>query len=678
MNLYKIRYKSFGTILKMKISIILLLIFSFSSLKAQDNNSILLDSLLKVAESAPENEKFDKFSSLCWKMRNYDPEQALEFGKRALEYARKFENNEQIIKALSYIGVCYRNLGNYDDAFEVYNQGLDMSLKYGVKDQAAYSYINIGNLYLYHDKYHEADSNLLKALVIAREIKDSSILGYANLNLGRVNLGLNRNQTAILYLKEALKIRQEQHDEWDKIVTVKKYIGDANYADSIYDEALKYYMAALPREDERLKDNDLLSDIYGKISRIYLINKEYDKALSFGKKCLETSKLRGIDFRIKNASQNLGDIYYKKGELDSAISMYSVVMNYADTFFNNYKSFGIANYEIKFKQLKKEADLAVLKQEKETRRWINISLGTFLVIFLAAIIILIKTNRNKIRTNKLLQNQNDEIEARNVQISQQRDALQKQQKEITDSIVYAKRIQFSIIPDKEILKDYFNDGFVFHLPRDVVSGDFWWSFHDNDYFILMCADCTGHGVPGAFMSMLGVSALNEIVVRDRKRNAADIMNSLRELVKKTVNQNLNEGKKLQDGMDGALIVVNKKTNILEYSGANIPFICYRKGEEIVIKSTHNPIGVYVVEIPFVSHEFPLEKGDRIYLSSDGYYSQFGGPRDTLLKSSGYKRILRSFQDFDMDHQRQIIEDNFFAWKGKKGQTDDILVIGMEV
>ena len=123
--------------------------------------------------------------------------------------------------------------------------------------------------------------------------------------------------------------------------------------------------------------------------------------------------------------------------------------------------------------------------------------------------------------------------------------LAKQQKEITSSIVYAKRIQFALMPDSSIFKDYFSDGFVFHVPKDVVSGDFWWTFHDEDYFILMCADCTGHGVPGAFMSMLGVSLLNEIVGRDRKRGAADILNCLRELIKRTVNQNMNDGAKLQ-------------------------------------------------------------------------------------------------------------------------------------
>jgi serine phosphatase RsbU (regulator of sigma subunit) len=141
---------------------------------------------------------------------------------------------------------------------------------------------------------------------------------------------------------------------------------------------------------------------------------------------------------------------------------------------------------------------------------------------------------------------------------------------------------------------------------------------------------------------------------------------------------MNDGAKVQDGMDGALIVVNKHTNVLQYSGANIQYVCYRGGEEIVFRPTRNPIGLYPAEIPFQQQEMVLQKGDMIYLSSDGYYSQFGGPRNTLMKTSGYKRILRSFQGFDIPHQRQIIEENFFAWKGNVIQTDDVLVIGLQV
>lgn len=660
----------------LKIIIAILPLLLPYGLKAQNTQEI--DSLLKVAEAATDSAKSEIYCNICWMLRNLSTAEAIEYAKTGLKYAEKTQNQKLIAHAMSYIGVCYRNMRDYESAFEIYNKGLETALNAGIKDEAAYAYINIGNIYVGHNDYHAADSTLRKALEIGREIKDSSIIAYTYLNLGRVNLGLKNNKVAKGYLETALEIREKRHEERDKIITVKKYLGDAAYADSIYDEALKFYMAALPSKNEQPAATDLLCDVYGRISNVYFIKNRYDSALYYGHKSLEISQRRGSNIRIKNASQYLGNVYLKTGDLQSAIKQYNITMSLADTFFNQSKSYGISNYENKLSKVKKEGELALLRQEQKTRLWITISMGAFLLIFFATIIILYRNNRNKKRINTILQNQNDEIEARNSQISSQRDMLQKQQKEITDSIAYAKRIQFAMIPERDILLNYFSDGFVFHVPRDVVSGDFWWSFHDADYFILICADCTGHGVPGAFMSMLGVSSLNEVVIRDGKRKADEIMNNLRDLIKKTVNRNANVGQIVQDGMDAALIVVDKNKNLLQYSGANIPFICYRQGEEIIIKPTHNPVGFYDVEVPFALHEFSIEKGDRIYLSSDGYHSQFGGPKKSLMKSSGYKKVLRSLQDADMTHQREIIEKTFFEWKGDEEQTDDILVIGMEV
>lgn len=668
-NLYT--YKVF------RISFAVFLVFLTAALRAQDYMPEI-DSLLKVAKNAPDSVKSDHYSAVCWKLRNYAPDSALMYGKIALKYAEKTGNVRQRLRSMSFVGVCERNVGNYGAAFEIYNKGLDLALKHGIKDQAAYSYINIGNLYLYHDKYEPADSILMKALSIAEEIQDSSIWAYAALNLGRINLGLKKPEKAAGYLRVALSLREARHEEWDGIATVRKYLGDALLESGHPDEAMVCYQGALPSGTYILKDYDLLSDLYGRVSSIYCKRRLYDSALYYGREGVRISELRGIALRIKNAEKYLGDVFMEMRNLDSAVKHYNVVMCYTDTFISVSNVNSISNFETRLSEVKHEAEIEIMKKDKEIQRiYFWITAGVILVLLIGGVLVF-RSNVKTRRTNRLLNEQKEEILQKNDEISAQRDVLMSQKKEITDSIKYAKRIQFSMMPAREILLDYFTDGFVFHAPRDVVSGDFWWAFHDEDYFILVCADCTGHGVPGAFMSMLGFSSLNEVVGRDRKRKAADIMNSLRELVKKTVNQNINDGAKIQDGMDAALIVINKKTNILDYAGANIPFLCFRGDEEIVVKSTHNPVGVYPAEVPFTSTEIQLEKGDKIYLTSDGYYSQFGGPNDRIMKTSGYKKIVRSVKNFDMFHQKQIVEESFLAWKGKKNQTDDVLVIGMEV
>lgn len=641
-----------------------------------------IDSLTKIADNSPDTLKAKLYGEICWKLRNYDPQKALEFGEKSYSYAQKCNDLKMEMRALSNIGVCHRNIGNYQEAVENYTKGLELAQQYNVKDQIAYGHINIGNIYLYHDEWDNAQEQLLKALEIGLEIKDSSILAYSYLNLGRINLSLNQNQKAFEYLQNCLVIREKTDDEWDKIATVKKYLGDALSADNKFAEALQFYIPAISGNYD-IKDYDLLSDLYGRIAEAYINTDKNDSALYYAEKCLEVSKMRGIDFRIKNAHKYLGDVYVKRGDLQKAIDNYTVVMAYADTFWNARKTYGIENIEYQIDKVKKENEIAMLHKEQELDSAHRLILVLIIVMALGGAVFFALKNRQKRITNKILTSQKNEIEAQNLEISTQRNTLaeknkllEEQRREINDSILYAQHIQFSMLPQNNDLNEFFADSFVFYRPRNVVSGDFYWAFKDADYFIFMVADCTGHGVPGAFMSMLGFSALNEIVGREGLRKADDVLNGMRDTIKHTLNKAVNSN--MRDGMDAALLIIDKKTNALQYAGANIPFILFRGDEQIIIKPVRNPIGLYVNEKQFESKDFQLMKGDKIYLASDGYQSQFGGPKNHVLKTSGYRRILSDIHNLPMAEQRQIIEQRFDEWRGHYKQTDDIIVVGLEV
>ncbi|MBR6277442.1 MAG: tetratricopeptide repeat protein [Bacteroidales bacterium] len=658
------------------------LLVKTTNVKAEGSAEI--DSLIRIAEKAPEDEKSKHYVNICWKLRNFNPASALDYGKKALKYAEKFNDTIQILKAESFIGVCFRNLSEYDSAFKYYSEGLDLATKVNAKDQIAYSHINMGNLFLYHDEYTKAKTELNQALDVAQEIQDSSILGYIYINLGRTHLSLGHIDSATTYLEECEKIRIEKHEDWDKIATTKKYLGDVSIAKKDFSSALKYYKEAISKDNE-IKDIDLLSDLYGMISSAYMGLNQNDSALCYAQKCLEISNLFGIDFRIKNAYKYLGDVYAKMGNLPKAFQQYENVMAYADTFLNARKSFNMKRMEYRLEQIRRENEITILKKDQEIQKYVLLSFALISIMIVGAVIFLIVRIKKTKKINGILKAQKDEISARNEEISSQRDILQKQnkqladqKKEITDSINYAQRIQFSMLPEEEILKNYFTDGFIYYRPKDVVSGDFFKVFYDEDYFILLAADCTGHGVPGAFMSMLGMTAFNEIVGKEGERNPAKIMNAMREMIKKTLKQNIKDEMKSQDGMDAALIIIDKKTNILYYSGAHIPFLCYRGEEEIVIKPVHNPVGVYICERPFVTEELKLQKGDKIYLASDGYQSQFGGSSDRVMKTSGYRKILKEIRSYNMSFQKKLLEDKFLSWKGDTKQTDDVLVVGLEV
>ena len=649
---------------------------------ARSQNLPEIDSLVKIADNAHDTLKAKLYNDICWKLRNYDPQLALSYGEKAYSYALANNDKKMEMKCLSHIGVCHRNIGNYQEAVENYTKGLELAEQYNDKEQIAYAHINIGNIYLYHDEWDDAENQLEQALNIGLEIKDSSILAYSYLNLGRINLSLNKNKKAFDYLHNCLIIREKTEDEWDKIATVKKYLGDALSADSNYVESLTYYIPAISGNYD-IKDYDLLSDLYGRIAEAYSHINKTDSALFYAQKCLEVSEMRGIDFRIKNAHKYLGDVYVKRGDLKKAIESYNVVMAYADTFWNARKTYGIENIEFQIDKVKKENEIAMLHKEQEldsAHRWILI---LCICMALGGAVFFALKNRQKRITNRILQSQKSEIEAQNVEISTQRNTLEEknklleeQRREINDSILYAQHIQFSMLPQNDDFKEFFADNFVFYRPRNVVSGDFYWAFKDADYFIFMVADCTGHGVPGAFMSMLGFSALNEIVGREGLRKADEILNSMRETIKHTLNQAVKS--QMRDGMDAALLVIHKQTKMLQYAGANIPFLYYRGDVQTIIKPVRNPIGLYVNEKPFESKEIQLEKGDKIYLASDGYQSQFGGAKNHVLKTSGYRKILDQIHNLPMAEQRKELETRFEEWRGNYKQTDDIIVVGLQV
>ena len=664
-----------------KLLTILFLVVCCGKISAQRNE---IDSLVSIAKKSDIKTKIEIYSNVCWKLRNYDPQQALDYGKAALDYATSEKDSMNIVKLYSFVGVCYRNLGNYQDAFESYDRGLDLALKYNLKDQAAYAYINKGNLYLYHDEYDSAGKQLVKALDIGKEIEDSSILAYSYLNLGRVCLNLNQNETATSYLKQCLAIRKITEKEWDKIATVQKYLGDAAAADDKYEKALSYYLASISGNYD-FKDYDLLSNLYTRISEVYIKLNQPDSALYYAYKGLETSQVQNINYRIKDANKAIGNAYRYQGDYKKSLEYYDVVMNYGDTFFNTWKQFGINNIQYKIDQVKKQNEIVILQKDKEIQNYYLLSMVLIILLVVITSIILSIKNRQTRKLNQTLQLQKDEISAKNTEITAQRDVLEnqnvlleKQKKEITDSIAYARRIQFSMLPDDELFMNYFSDYFVFYRPKSVVSGDFYWALKDKNYFVLMVADCTGHGVPGAFMSMLGFSLLNEIVGRDGCRKAGEIMQRMRDMIKKTLKQDINDPDSAHDGMDAALILVDKNTNILEYSGANIPFLLYRNNEEIIVKPVRNPVGIYVNEKPFEGKQIQLEKNDHIYLSSDGYQSQFGGSNNRILKTSGFRSILSEINTLPMGEQVIKLEEKFNNWKGKTNQTDDVMVIGLMV
>jgi serine phosphatase RsbU (regulator of sigma subunit) len=293
-----------------------------------------------------------------------------------------------------------------------------------------------------------------------------------------------------------------------------------------------------------------------------------------------------------------------------------------------------------------------------------------------------RKNEEISRKSEEISQQNEEIIQQNEEITQQRDHIAQQNKDITDSIIYARRIQRAILPKHKLLQDFL-DMYIFYRPRDIVSGDFYWMTKKDDKLVIVAADCTGHGVPGAFMSILGVAFLTEIVSNDPNVYANEILNKLRESVVRSLNQTgtqTEEDETAQDGMDIALCVIDYPSMTLQYAGANNPLILIRDNELQEVKADRMPIAYSDRhgDRAFTNNLIPLHPGDCIYMFSDGYADQFGGDGEKRYSSKRLKNSLLEIHGLPLEQQKQSMADKYDQWKGKHEQIDDVLLIGIKI
>ncbi len=263
-------------------------------------------------------------------------------------------------------------------------------------------------------------------------------------------------------------------------------------------------------------------------------------------------------------------------------------------------------------------------------------------------------------------------------INAQKIVIEKSHENIQHSINYASRIQQALLPEDKLFTENFSSHFIFNKPKDIVSGDFYYLKKEKEFIVVAVADCTGHGIPGAFVSMLGISFLNEIINKNKTENAAQILEKLRVKVKDSLKQT-EKNSTNRDGMDIALCIINLKTNKLSFSGANNPLYFFRANNLQELKATRNPIGLYPKEIPFKNNEIQLQKKDKIYMFSDGYPDQFGGEKGMKFKKNKFKELLITIQTKKFAEQKIVLNQTIKKWKNNKyEQTDDILIVGIEI
>jgi len=420
----------------------------------------------------------------------------------------------------------------------------------------------------------------------------------------------------------------------------------------------------------------------------------------------------------------LAKAYAAIGNFENAYKYSVQFKNQSDSIANEENTKKIVGLEYTYKY-EKEKELAEIEKQKQTalqqeelKRQKSIR-NSFIIGFILVLLLftfafysfvqkrksnLLLTAKNNVIEEKnkelLLQKmeieaQNKHLENANSEITNQKEIIEKSHQHITDSINYAKRIQTAVLPNPEMVFKLLPENFIFFKPRDIVSGDFYFIKQIDNIILIAAADCTGHGVPGAFMSMLGIALLNEIVRNSEIKNSSQILNELRSQIKRSLQQTGQIGEQ-QEGMDIAFCSINLENMNLSFAGAYNSCWIFRnekpktKSEKLdedlltsnyslyTLKADRMPVGIYIFEKSFSEHTFQLQKNDIIYIFSDGYISQFGGENNEKFKTIRLKKILSNIYTLPMVEQQNKLEQEYHNWKGNKEQVDDILIIGIKI
>lgn len=674
------------------VKLILVIILSASTVVSPGNDEQQVDNLSRILATQTDSSRISTLLALSWELRNSNPELAISYGQEAIDLSLKFNDFENLAKAYSFVGVAYRVMGKYSQSIDYYFLGLDIATEHGITEQEGYAYLNLANLYIYQEYCNNALDNLKKAEEIALKIDSKSMLSYVYLYIGRTLVLKNEPSRALEFFQKALNIRIETNSIPEQAVCYK-YIGDVYLSMNDQQAALMSYDKSLSVID-RDADRSLYADLLEKKSTISFQQKDLNRAKALAKQSLNIAHEIGASFTARNATQTLANIALSRGEYQMASEYLNRIIDFNSHLFSQQLSEKIFLLEYQLEKQQKEAKIEMLNKDNiikelklEKAKSYNFTF-LFIIILLLALFItslfLLKVRRKR---NDLLEAQNQEIASQRQKIEQKNNHLQNAYtviegyiSKITDSIQYAKKIQEAVLPNFDSLKSYFTDCYCYYLPKDFVSGDFYWITTKGNTLYVAVADCTGHGVPGAFMSIIGMDLLSQAVNQQSINEPAKILDYLNVEIRKKLRKEAQDELILKDSMDIAIISYQKSDNKIQYSGALVPLTIVRNGKLLEHKPQFTSIGVSpeLFKRSFKQQTIDIQPGDWIYLYSDGYMDQFGGENKRKYMRSQFFSTLLDISQYGGERQKDELKKKFMDWKGNNEQIDDVLVLGIKV
>ncbi|MFL5753439.1 MAG: tetratricopeptide repeat protein [Bacteroidia bacterium] len=628
-----------------------------------------LDSIATAISRSPDDTNKVKLCLMAHLLLQHPaPDSAKVYSDKALALSEKLQYKAGIAGALDNIGNYYNGRGSYAEALKHFSRALDVFEQLGRKRNMSVVCNSIGNTYLGINNDEKAVEYYQKSHDYAVEAKNKYAAAIADVGLSSVFSKKGQYRSALNSLFEAKSIFEERKAKYPVAVCLTN-IGSAYVDLSMPDSALYYFESSLQIHGE-VQNNYAIFSTLQLMGNVFAGKKEYKKALDYYFRSLDLAHKNGAVDNEKSICKNISDAYRSMGDFNKAYEYYVKFTAFKDSVFNSDSHKQLLEVQTKYETEKKDKEILVLNKDRQLKeaaisqaRFIISAAAVMLLIVVIFALFMWRGYRIKKKTNRILQFQKNVIEEKN--------------KSITDSIRYAKNIQEAILPEEELLDAVLGEHFIFFKPKDIVSGDFYWVAHKKDRFYFASVDCTGHGVPGAFMSMIGNTLLNELVNDKQITSTAGILFSLREGVIKSLKQSGAAGE-ARDGMDIALCCIHSNGQ-LEFSGANNPLWIIREGKCIEFKGDKQPIGIYSGEaLSYTRHDIQLKKGDAVYTFTDGFADQFGGVKGKKFKYKQLQELLLNNFSRPMREQKELLSATYESWRGQLEQVDDILVIGVRI
>jgi len=630
-----------------------------------------------------------------------------------------YEESGELHKQAQFIGNIggiYSAIGQPEKGVIYYKEAVALSRRSGDEKSIAMSLNNYGGLLFENGDYLGAKVILEEALVIKEKLNDKGSMAYVLQSLSAVYGHTNQEEKSREYLERAINLHEQVGNQAGLSTVYYNLAGKYSLSDTAksielylksYDLAnrssnfemmhkaslmlgTKYYQIGDYKKSaeftylySKIRDSIFETDRINALSEmetkyqtekkqkeIELLNKDNLLKSTELKHSREEDLRKAKELELLNKEQEMSIMLLAKTKAENEAKQKE---NELLTLDKDMKTAQLEMSEVKQAKSQAEADKLTALNKKRNFQLIGAGIGFFLLAVLA--IVVLRGYRQKKKANSQLEEQNISITQQKSEIEHQKDIIEEKSKDITDSIVYAKRIQEAILPPPRMMNDLLPEHFIHYKPKDIVAGDFYWLEKVGDSIIFAAADCTGHGVPGAMVSVVCNNAMNRAVREFNLTDPGLILDKTRELV---ADQFGKGDEDVKDGMDIALCSLSG--NELKFAGANNPlWVIRNKGTEIEeIKATKQAIGKVDDPVSFKTHQVQLNKGDSFYVFSDGFADQFGGVKGKKFKSANFKKLLVSIQDGPMEDQCTVLDESFEAWRGDLEQLDDVCVIGVRV